>query len=69
MQFAFRVTIGALESFIWVAPGQDDMQAEEKVEAALEADGDLDDVGEIELLGEATEAQLNDHNTIIVKEN
>jgi hypothetical protein len=66
LQFAFKVTYGGLDSVIYVAGGRDDLEAEEAVEAALEADGE--DPDEIELLGEATEEQMNDRRTLFVAE-
>jgi len=65
MDFKFKVSIDG-QDFTWVAGGRDDLEAEEAVEVALEADGE--EAYEIELLGEATQDDLDDHNTLFATE-
>jgi len=67
VDFKFRVTAGMVDVY-WVASGRDDLEAEEAVEVALEADGDLDRVDAIELVGEATQGDLDDHNMLFATE-
>jgi len=68
MDFKFKVSTDG-QDFIWVAGGRDDLEAEGAVEAALEADGE--EGYEIELIGEATQDDLDDlddHNTLFATE-
>lgn len=67
LHFKFLVTYAdGLDRQTWVASGRDDLEAEEAVEIALEADGE--EGTEIELLGEATDEDLTNDDFLFVTE-